>query len=171
LPEGNVAENVAAVQRVWKKVMPQDVGMSYWFISDEFNRLYFEENALYDLSRVFTVLGIITTCIGLFGMSIFLADRRRKEMAIRKVMGAGSTDVLQKMVTPFLKLMTIAAMIGLPAAYYLSNKWLDNFIYKVSWNWMITVLSMLLILIVTLFTISFQSLRSANANPVNALKE
>jgi putative ABC transport system permease protein len=171
LPASNVEENVAAVQQVWKKVMPQDVGMSYWFISDEFNRLYFEENALYDLSRIFTVLGIITTCIGLFGMSIFLAERRSKEMAIRKVMGAGSGDVLKKMIAPFLKLIAIAAMIGLPTAYYLSNKWLDNFVYKVAWSWMTTILSVLLILTVTLFTISFQSLRSANANPVNALKE
>jgi putative ABC transport system permease protein len=171
LPAGNIQENIAAVQQIWKKVMPQDVGISYWFVSDDFNRLYMEENALHNLSRVFTILGILTTCIGLFGMSMFLAERRRKEMAIRKVMGADSSDVLRKMITPFLKLMGIACMIGLPLAYYLSNKWLDNFIYKVEWSWMMAALSVILILIVTLFTISFQSFRSANANPVHSLKE
>jgi putative ABC transport system permease protein len=85
--------------------MPQDVGLTYTFLSDEFNRLYFEENALHNLSRVFALLGIITTSIGLFGMSMFLAERRSREMAIRKVMGAYSSDVLKMMTIPFLTLM------------------------------------------------------------------
>ena len=171
LPTAGIQENIATVQQIWKKVMPEDVGMSYWFISDEFNKMYFEENALHDLSRVFTVLAIITTCIGLFGMSMFLAERKSKEMAIRKVMGADTSDVLRKMIAPFLKLMAVACIIGLPIAYYLSNKWLDNFIYKVEWSWMSTFFSVLLILVVTLLTISFQSLKTANANPVNSLRE
>ena len=171
LPAGNIQENIADVQQIWKNVMPEDVGMSYWFMSDEFNRLYFEENALHNLSRAFTVFGIITTCIGLFGMSMFLAERRSKEMAIRKVMGADSSDVLRKMITPFIKLMTVACLVGIPIAYYLSNKWLDNFVYKVEWSWMATLLSIGLILFITLFTISFQSIRIANSNPVKALKQ
>ncbi len=171
LPSGKIPENMEVIQKIWKKVMPQDVGMSYWFISDEFNRLYSEENALHDLARVFTILGIITTCIGLFGMSMFIAERRGKEMAIRKVMGADSSTLLTLMVKPFLKLMGIACMIGVPASYYLSNKWLDNFIYKIELSWMITTLSILLILIVTLITISFQSFKVAKAQPVKSLKQ
>ncbi len=126
---------------------------------------------MHDLARVFTILGIITTCIGLFGMSMFIAERRSKEMAIRKVMGANSSTLLTMMVKPFLKLMGIACMIGVPASYYLSKKWLDNFIYKIELNWMITTLSILLILLVTLITISFQSFKVANAQPVKSLKQ
>ena len=143
---------------------------SHNFLSDEFNRLYCEENSLYDLSRSFTILGIITTGIGLFGMSMFLAERKSREMAIRKVMGADSSHVFKKMVTPFIMLMGIACVIGIPVAYYFSNKWLDNFIYKVEWNWIITVLSTVLIFLITIFTISFQSLSVSRRNPVESLR-
>lgn len=171
LPADRISENIATVEKIWRDVMPPGVGITYNFLSDEFNRLYFEENALYDLSRVFTILGIITTSIGLFGMSIFLAERRSKEMAIRKTMGAGSSHVLRKMVMPFVKLLMIASLIGIPIAYYFSTRWLDNFVYKVEWSWLTTSISILLILVITLFTISFQSLRLANQNPVKSLKQ
>ncbi|MEX1239705.1 MAG: FtsX-like permease family protein [Cyclobacteriaceae bacterium] len=171
LPAGKIQKNIAKVEQVWRKVMPPDVGMSHWFISDEFNKLYFQENALHNISRAFTLFGIITTCIGLFGMSMFLAERRRKEMAIRKVMGADSSDVLRKTVAPFIKLIAISCLIGIPIAYYVSNKWLDNFIYKIEWSWMIAVLPISVLIVVTIFTVSFQSLRLVNANPVDSLKQ
>lgn len=86
-------------------------------------------------------------------------------------MGAGSSHVLRKMVMPFVKLLMIASLIGIPIAYYFSTRWLDNFVYKVEWSWLTTSISILLILVITLFTISFQSLRLANQNLVKSLKQ
>ena len=171
LPAGKIQEKIAAVEKTWKKVMPEDVGMAHWFVDDEFTRLYFEENALYDLSRVFTFLGIITTCIGLLGMSMFMAERREKEMAIRKVMGASSDGVFRMMASSFLKLTGIACLIALPIAYYVSNRWLQGFAYKIELDWVIPSVSVFLILIITLITISFQSVKIATSNPVNSLRQ
>lgn len=171
LPAGKIQEKIAAVEKTWKKVMPEDVGMAHWFVDDEFNRLYYEENALYDLSWVFTVLGIITTCIGLLGMSMFMAEKRGKEMAIRKVMGASSAKVFSLMAVSFLKLTGLACLIALPLAYYASNRWLQGFVYKIELDWVIPVVSLLLILMITLITISFQSVKIATANPVNSLRQ
>lgn len=165
-----IQQGVARVEKIWKQVMPPDIGLKYNFLSDEFNALYFEENTLHDLSRIFTVLAIVTSCLGVFGMSVFLAERRNKEMAIRKVMGANSSDVVQKMVTPFLKMIALACVIGLPVSYYLTKAWLNNYVYKVEMNWLISLLSVLLLAIITIFTVSYQSLKVALANPVEALK-
>ena len=170
LPAGKIQEKIATVEKIWKKVMPEDVGISHWFVDGEFNRLYYEENALYDLSRVFAVLGIITTCIGLFGMSMFMAERRDKEIAIRKVMGASPARVFNMMATSFLKLTSLGCLIALPLAYYASNRWLQDFVYKINLDWVIPSLSVLLILTVTLITISFQSVKIATSNPVNSLR-
>lgn len=171
LPAGKIQEKIEAVEKIWKKVMPEDVGMAYWFVDDEFNRLYYEENALYDLSRVFTVVGIVTTCIGLLGMSMFMAEKRSKEMAIRKVMGASSANVFSLMMASFFKLMGIACIIGLPAAYFVSDEWLKSFIYKIQLNWMIFAGSLALILVITIFTISYHSIKLATSNPVDPLKQ
>lgn len=171
LPAGKIQEKIASVEMTWKKVMPEGVGMAHWFVDDEFNRLYYEENALYDLSRVFTVLGIITTCIGLLGMSMFMAEKRSKEMAIRKVMGASSANILTLMMFSFSKLMGIACFIGLPAAYFVSDEWLKSFIYKIELNWMIFAGSLALILVITIFTISYHSIKLATSNPVEPLKQ
>lgn len=102
---------------------------------------------------------------------MFVAERRGKEMAIRKVMGAASPDVLRKMVAPFLKMMVIACVIGLPFSYYLSRRWLNSYVYKVEVNWTIGILSILLLGMVTILTVSFHSLRVARANPVESLKQ
>ncbi len=171
LPAGKIQEKIVSVEKTWKKVMPEDVGMAHWFVDDEFNRLYFEENALYDLSRVFTVLGIITTCIGLLGMSMFMAERRDKEMAIRKVMGASSSRVFALMAISFLKLTGLACLVALPLTYYVSNWWLQSFVYKIELDWVIPVVSVFLILIITVLTISFQAAKIATSNPVNSLRQ
>jgi putative ABC transport system permease protein len=171
LPAGKIQEKIASVEKTWKKVMPEGVGMAHWFVDDEFNRLYYEENALYDLSRVFTVLGIITTCIGLLGMAMFMAEKRSKEMAIRKVMGASSANVFSLMMVSFFKLMGVACIIGLPVAYFVSDGWLKSFIYKIELNWLIFAGSLSLILSITIFTISFHSIKLATSNPVDPLKQ
>jgi putative ABC transport system permease protein len=170
LPVEGIQKNVAAVEKIWKEVMPPDVGFKYRFLSDEFEQLYFEENALHDLSRAFTALGILTMCIGLFGTSVFLAEQKSKEMAIRKVVGAGNLQVLIRMVSPFIRFLSISILLGLPVAYYCSNRWLDTFVYKVQLGWGVTLFSVFVVLLVTLLTVSFQSIRIANANPVNSLK-
>ena len=170
LPAGKIQKKIEAVEKTWKEVMPEDVGIAHWFVDDEFNRLYFEENALYDLSRVFTVLGIITTCIGLLGMSMFMAERKDKEMAIRKVMGASSLKVFNLMAVSFLKLTALACVFAIPIAYYASDQWLQGFAYKIELDWVILVVSILIILMITLITVSFQSVKIATSNPVNALR-
>lgn len=171
LPKEDIQEKMDFIQQVWKKVMPADAGFLAWFVSSEFNKLYFEENALYRLVRIFTVLAIITTCIGLFGMALFMGERKNKEMAIRKVMGANTTDVLMRMIVPFLKFMFIGCMLSSPAAFFFSSKWLDNFVYKIELNWVIVLYTSCLIFLVTLLAVSLPSFRIANIKPMQTLRQ
>ena len=124
----------------------------------------------YSFDRVNTDIAIFIACIGLFGLSSMLLDKRTKEIGIRKVNGARISEVLVMLNKDFVKWVTIAFVIAAPVAYYAMTKWLENFAYKTDINWWIFALAGLLTLGIILITVSWQSWKAATSNPVEALR-
>ena len=118
----------------------------------------------------FTLIAIIISCLGLFGLATFTAEQRTKEIGIRKVLGANIYGVVALLSKDFLKLVLIAVIIASPLAFYLMNKWLQNFAYQTSITWQVFVLTALVAVLIAFITISFQAIKAAVANPVKALR-
>ena len=120
--------------------------------------------------RVAALVAIILSCMGLFGLGMFTAERRTKEISIRKVLGASVTDITTMLSKDFIKLVLIAVVIASPIAWYFMEQWLQDFAYRTNISWWIFALSALAAVIIALLTISFQSIKAAIANPAKSLR-
>jgi predicted permease len=168
-PESNTEKAVARIETIIKNNNP-GYPFDYVFVDDEFNRQFKSEMLIGKLSRVFALLAIIISCLGLFGLAAYTAERRTKEIGIRKVLGASVTGITSLLSKDFLRLVFISAIIAFPLSWWFMHKWLQNYAYRVTIGWWVFVLAGLLALIIALVTISFQSIRAAFANPVKSLR-
>jgi putative ABC transport system permease protein len=116
------------------------------------------------------MLSLIIACLGLFGLTTFTVRQRVKEIGIRKVLGASVSGITAMLSTDFLKLIFISAIIAVPIAWYIMNKWLQDFAYRITISWWVFVVAGLAALLIALITISFQSIKAAIANPVKSLR-
>jgi len=142
----------------------------YIFADDAFKQQYHDEIIIGKLSDVFALLAIIVSCMGLFGLAMFIAEQRTKEIGIRKVLGASVSGIFKMLSKDFLQLIIIASLIAFPAAWWAMQKWLQGYTYKTNISWWLFAASGLLTLIIALITISFQSIKAAIANPVKSLR-
>ena len=142
----------------------------YKFFDEEFDKQFKSEMLVGTLSRLFAILAIFITCLGLFGLAAFTAERRTREIGIRKVLGATLTNIVTILSRDFLKLVSIAALLAFPLAWLIMNKWLQDYAYRVTINWWVFVLSGIAALIITLFTVSFQAIKAGMMNPVKSLR-
>jgi len=143
---------------------------TYSFVDQEIENLYEEERRLGKISTVFTILAILISCLGLFGLVSYVAEQKKKEIGIRKVLGASINSVLELLTKDFIKLVGIAFLIASPVAYYFMQKWLEGFTYRIEIQWWVFVLAGSFALLITVLTVGFQSLKSATANPVKSLR-
>ena len=141
------------------------------FIDQDYQALYTSEQRVSALSRYFSGLAVIISCLGLFGLAAFTAERRLKEIGIRKVLGAGSFKIISLLTTDFTKMVVIAIVIALPASYFLAKSWLDGFAFRIELEWWFFAGAGLLVLLVAWLTVGFQTFKAANANPVECLKD
>ena len=118
----------------------------------------------------FTVIAIFIACLGLFGLASYTAECKTKEIGIRKVLGASGKNVVYLLSREFLKLVILATLISLPIGYFAINKWLQNFAYKTDIGFFTFLLSTVLALTITIFTVGYQTVKAASANPVESLK-
>jgi putative ABC transport system permease protein len=169
LPAGKMQEKIAAIEASWKKNFPQ-YGFDYWFVDEEFGRMYENETKVANLTEKFSWLAILITCVGLYGLASFMSEQRTKEIGIRKSMGASSLQVLLLLLGVFAKLLMIACMIALPAAYFLSSEWLSSFVYRTSLSVWVFGGVVGLIALITLVTVGYESLKASLSNPVKALR-
>ena len=146
------------------------VSIKYYFTDDEIAKNYKAEYTVSKLSRYFAFLAIFISCLGLFGLVTFTAEQRTKEIGIRKVLGASVTGIIRMFSKDFLKLVLIAALIAFPVAWWVMNKWLNDFEYRVDIGWWVFVVAGVAALLIALLTISFQSIKAAIANPVKSLR-
>jgi predicted permease len=168
-PQSNTEKAVARIETIIKNNNP-GYPFDYVFVDDEFDRQFKSEMLIGKLSRVFALLAIIISCLGLFGLAAYTAERRTKEIGIRKVLGASVTGITSLLSKDFLRLVFISAIIAFPLSWWFMHKWLQNYAYRVTISWWVFVLAGLLALIIALVTISFQSIRAAFANPVKSLR-
>lgn len=160
---------LAHIEKVFKTFFPTNPYV-YTF-KDEENLKSYEAEAKWKQIMLFSaVLTIFISCIGLFGLSVLAAEKRTKEIGIRKVLGAtvgGITAILSK---DFLKLVLVAFMVAIPVAWFLSNKWLENYPYRITLSWWMFVSAMILVVLIAVITVCFQSIKAALSNPVKSLR-
>jgi len=144
--------------------------VKYDFLDDRIVALYRNEAKMMQMFGYFSVFAIIISCLGLFGLASFTAERRTKEIGVRKVMGASLGNITFLLSKNFTKWVLLANIIAWPIAYFAMSKWLANFAYHVYPSWMEFVLAAVLTLLIALVTVSYQSLRAATADPINSLR-
>ncbi|HEX5153757.1 MAG TPA: ABC transporter permease [Parafilimonas sp.] len=169
LQPGNINAYLNNIEDTWKKFAP-NTPFDYSFLDEEFDALYRSEQRMGKVFGIFTFLSIFVACLGLFGLSIFTAERRKKEIGIRKVLGASVQSVVGLLSKDFLKLVMISAIIAFPLAWFAMNKWLEDFAYRITISWLVFIIAAAGALLIALITISFQSIKAAIANPVKSLR-
>jgi ABC-type antimicrobial peptide transport system permease subunit len=168
-PGLSTSQALAGMESVFKKFNPGNPFV-YNFIDEEYARKFEAEQRIGNLASVFTSLAIFISCIGLFGLASFVAEQRTKEIGVRKVLGAGVFRLWGLLSKDFLKLVILSFCIAMPLAWYAMNKWLEGYVYHTTISWWIFAASGIGILVVTLLTVSFQSLRAATMNPSKSLR-
>ncbi|HEV8284635.1 MAG TPA: ABC transporter permease [Chitinophagaceae bacterium] len=168
-PAKNTEQAIAKIESIMKANNP-GFPFNYSFVDEEFDKQFRSEILIGKLSRVFALLAIIISCLGLFGLAAYTAERKTREIGIRKVLGASVAGITGLLSRNFLLLVAISAIIAFPVAWWAMHKWLQDFAYRISISWWVFILSGLLALIIALITISFQSIRAAVANPVKSLR-
>lgn len=169
LNAANTENAVAAIKNKWSSMAP-GIPFSYRFLDDSFNEMYKAEQRAGSVALIFSVLAITIACLGLFGLIAFMAEQRTKEIGIRKVLGAGVRDVVLMLTKGLLKLVTIAALIALPLAWWCMHSWLQNFAYRIHMNWWIFIAAGIIALLIALITVASQAIKAALANPVKSLR-
>ncbi|WP_347159453.1 ABC transporter permease [Pontibacter chitinilyticus] len=166
---GNIPSTIDQVTKVWDKYAP-DYPIEYIFMDDNFQKMYQAEDKLKSLLWIFTGVAIFVACLGLFGLAAYAAERRKKEIGIRKVLGADTSTIVALLSKEFLKLVVVAALVAFPVAWYSMHVWLQDFAYRISIPVWAFVAAGLVAALVAFITISYQALKAATANPVLNLR-
>jgi putative ABC transport system permease protein len=166
---GDVRGTLGFIQQKWGEIFPGEQ-FEFNFLDNRIDLLYKSEGRMRDLFLVFSILSIFVACLGLFGLAAFTAEERTKEIGVRKVMGASSTNILFLLSKEFIKWVLVANVIAWPVAYFVMNKWLQNFAYQTSVGLWPFILSAILALLIALFTVSYQSIKAAITDPVECLR-
>lgn len=170
LNKSDIQDNIAQIESNWKALNP-DIPFDYSFLDEEYNQLYQEEERISNVISLMTGLAIIIACIGLFALSAYSAEQKRKEYGIRKVLGASVLNIFTSFTTEFSKLIVIAIIVSIPITYYLMDIWLQTFAYRTSLSIGILLIGGLLGILIALVTVSYQSIKIATLNPVETLKD
>jgi len=168
-PDQSVSQNLAVIEQVFKKHFP-NLPFQYQFIDEEFAQKFATEERVASLAGVFTALAILISCLGLFGLASFVAEQRTKEIGVRKVLGATVMNLWSLLSKDFLFLVGISLIIASPLAYYFMSNWVQKFTYRTSISWWVFLLAGLGAILITIITISFQSVKAATSNPVKSLR-
>jgi putative ABC transport system permease protein len=165
----DIAGLLTTMKKKWTD-LKAEAPFSYSFLDDRFEAIYSSEQNIGRILGIFAGLTILVACLGLFGLAIFTAEQRTKEIGIRKVLGASLTGIVSLLSRDFLKLVFIAFLIAAPVAWFVMNSWLQGFPYRIGIGAWLFVWAAFLALLITLITISFQAIKAAVANPVKALR-
>ncbi|HEY5969605.1 MAG TPA: ABC transporter permease [Chitinophagaceae bacterium] len=168
-PASNVKDALAKIETVYKK-FEKDQPFEYRFADEEYAKKFQSEERVGKLASFFAILAIAISCLGLFGLSSFVAAQRTKEIGVRKVLGASVLGVWNLLSKDFITLVFISFLIAAPVAWYLMNNWLQSYNYRITISWEIFLLSGSIAIVITLITVSFQSIKAAIANPAKSLR-
>jgi putative ABC transport system permease protein len=169
LAPGDLPATLKTVEKIWKRVVP-DYPPEYTFIDQDYDSLYRTEIRMGLLLKYFTMVALIIACLGLYGLSTHAANRRTREIGVRKVMGAGAVSVIFALSKEFLILVIIAIAISFPFGWYAVHKMLLEFAYRIDMSWLVFGAIGLGTLAVAMVTVSFQAYRAASVNPAESMK-
>jgi putative ABC transport system permease protein len=165
----NIPGTIDWLAKQWEAQIP-GWPFDYFFLENDLEKLYKAENKMNKVTMVFSGLSILVACLGLFGLSTFTAEQRKKEMSIRKVLGSSNADVFMLFSRNFFGLILIANVVAFPLAYFLMKQWLSGFAYRVDINFGLFLIAGLIAAAIAFFTIFYQAMRVANSNPAEVLK-
>jgi putative ABC transport system permease protein len=160
---------LSKIENIWHKDLPA-VPFEYSFLDDEVQKQYTAEITLSRIINLFTIMAIFISCLGLFGLAAFSAEQRKKEIGVRKVLGASVTGIVQLLSKDFLILVGVAIVIATPVSWWAMHKWLQAFVYRIDISWWMFALAGSIAILIALITVSFQAIKAAVANPVKSLR-
>ena len=166
---GNPSPTLSQIESAWKKSFPDGV-FEFNFLDDQLDAQYKAEERLFILFKIFSGLAMLISCLGLWGLATFAAQKRTKEIGIRKVLGASVSNITTMLSKDFVTLVAIAILIASPLAYFGMYKWLQDFAFRVKIEWWVFVIAGVSALVIALVTVSFQSIKAAMSNPVKSLR-
>jgi len=167
---GQMEATIAALEKIWQELNPQ-YPFAYHFVDEDLDNMYQSEQQLSNLFTVFAGLAIFISSLGLYGLSAFLAERRTKEIGVRKVLGASVFQVVFLLSRTYTKPVILAMLIAVPAAWFAMSRWLEGFAYHVSIDWTVYLIAFLVSLFIAWFTVSYESIKAALANPARSLRD
>jgi putative ABC transport system permease protein len=165
----NTSSTLAHIESEWKRLMP-DIPFEYQFLNENFDKQYRSEQRQGNLFTLFSIIAVFIACLGLLGLSAFAISQRIREIGIRKVLGASVNSIVTLLSKDFLKLVGIAALLAFPAAWYMMDKWLSDFAYRIQINWWIFLAAGVVAALVALLTVGLQAVKAAISNPVKSLR-
>jgi len=165
----NLPQTLAGIETVWKNVLP-NYPYKYSFLDGEFDKLYKYEQRFGAVINYFAAFAMLISCLGLMGLASFSVEQRIKEIGVRKVLGASVSSVLVLFSSEFIRWVLLSNLIAWPLAYIFINRWLENFAYRTSINWLVFAGAGLVTLMIAVLTISFQTIKAANTNPAKILR-
>jgi ABC-type antimicrobial peptide transport system permease subunit len=160
---------LSKIENVIKKDNP-GYPFEYKFVDDSFAKQFATETLIGKLAMVFAILAIFISCLGLFGLAAYTAERRTKEIGIRKVLGASAKGLATLLSSDFLKLVAVSCLIAFPLAWWMMNNWLESYAYRIKIDWTVFIMAGLLAIVIAILTVSFQAIKAALANPVKSLR-
>jgi putative ABC transport system permease protein len=164
----NQQETIAGIDALFLKQTVQ--AMDFSFMDEDYQSLYASEQRASDLAEFFGATAIFLSCLGLFGLAAFTAEKRKKEIGVRKVMGASTMGILTLVSKDFVRLIIISIVIAMPLAWYFANNWLKSYAYQTNLSWWIFAISGILLILIAVITVGYQAFKAATANPVDSLK-
>jgi len=169
IAKADMSKTLKEIEHVLKSQNP-GFPFEYRFVDEAFNDRFKSEQLVENLSQIFALLAIIISCLGLFGLSAYTAEQRRKEIGVRKVLGSSILGIVRLLSKDFMKLVFLAILVSVPIAWYVMQNWLEDFAYRTEINWWVFVIAGLIAICIALVTVSFQAIKAAIANPVKSLR-
>jgi len=166
---GRISDAVSFIKATWRNIEP-DVPFEYQFLDDHFNEVYQVDDQVSKIVGILAGLIIVISCLGLFGLASYSAEKRIKEIGIRKVLGATVQNITLLLSKNFLRLVLLANLIAWPIAWFMMHRWLQDFAYRITIQWWIFALAGIVSILIAFFTVSFQSIKAAVTNPVKSLR-
>lgn len=165
----NLSETIAFIEKTWNE-LHSDYYFEYSFLDQQLGKLYKQEERMLTLFEIFSGMAIFIGCLGLYGLISFMANQKTKEVGIRKVLGASVSSIVFLFSKEFVKLILVAFVIAAPAAWYVMNKWLEEFAYRVKIDWSVFLISILATLVIAFLTVGIRALKAALADPATTLR-
>ena len=168
-PEKSLDESLASIEGIFSEFVPA-TPFKYQFVDEAFGNKFKTEERMRRLSEIFSILAIVISCLGLFGLSTFMAERRTKEIGIRKVLGASIPSLFKMLSTEFVHLIVLSGLVAIPVTYFVMQQWLENYTYHINIPWWVFGAALVGVLIMAILTVSYQAIKATTVNPVKSLR-